>query len=175
MLIGSIINHPLFGRGVAQELRSAAREAVVRFDSGIRAVVQVSMLTVLKEAAVPAVSASSKPIARPLTETPPSPEKLRRLEARQTIEALRYGVVPSKRIRELSAGLAGERDSLQRAFDEVAKSGGDVRIVLGEYGTGKSHFFELAAQEALEKNFLVAATSLDVREVPPNRLRSTPR
>src|SRR5207249_452055 len=47
--------------------------------------------------------------------------------------------------------------------------GGDVRVVLGEYGTGKSHFFELAAQEALERNFLVATTSLDIREVPPNR------
>ncbi|MCI0351314.1 MAG: ATP-binding protein, partial [Acidobacteriales bacterium] len=52
---------------------------------------------------------------------------------------------------------------------EVERTGGDVRVVLGEYGTGKSHFFELAAQEALERNFLVATASLDVREVPPNR------
>jgi hypothetical protein len=169
-MIGSVVNHPLFGRGVVQELRNAAREAVVRFDSGIRAVVQVSMLSVLKEVAASAAAvAVSQPAPAPRAEAPPPPEKLRQLEARQTIEALRYGVVPSKRIRELSAGLAEERESLHRAFDEVARSGGDVRIVLGEYGTGKSHFFELAAQEALERNFLVAATSLDVREVPPNR------
>ncbi len=169
-MIGSIVNHPLFGRGAVQELRNAAREAVVRFDSGIRTVVQVSMLTVLREAASSVAAISTpKPAAAPLAETPPSPEQLCRIEARHTIEALRYGLVPSKRIRELSAGLANERESLHQAINEVEGSGGDVRIVLGEYGTGKSHFFELAAQEALERNFLVAAASLDVREVPPNR------
>ncbi len=142
---------------------------MVRFASGIRTVVQVSMLTVLNHSAAAAVTvAGPRPAAARSVETPSS-EKQEQLAARHTIEALRYGVVPSKRIRELSAGLADERESLHRAFAEVAKSGGDVRIVLGEYGTGKSHFFELAAQEALEKNFLVAAASLDVREVPPNR------
>src|SRR5262249_57229646 len=77
--------------------------------------------------------------------------------------------VPSKRIRELSVGLNSERKSLHCAFDEVGRTGGDVRVILGEYGAGKSHFFELAAQEALERNFLVASASLDIREVPPNR------
>ncbi len=169
-MIGSIVNHPLFGRGIVQELRNAARETVVRFDSGIRAVVQASMLTVLREGAPSSGGAARhEPMAASLSETPRSPENLRRLEARHTIEALRYGLVPSKRIRELSAGLADGSESLHQAINEVEGSGGDVRIVLGEYGTGKSHFFELAAHEALERNFLVATASLDVREVPPNR------
>src|SRR5437867_8478638 len=112
-MTGSIVNHPLFGRGVVQELRNAAREAVVRFDSGIRTVVQVSMLSVLNQAAAAAAAAAGpQPIARPRDETPPAPEKRQRLEARRTIEALRYGVVPARRIRELSAGLARERESL---------------------------------------------------------------
>ena len=140
-MIGSIVNHPLFGRGAVQELRSAARDAVVRFDSGIRTVVQASMLTVVKEAAAPAVSARPEPILAPAVPTPASPEKLQRFEARRIVEALRYGIVPLKRIRDLSAGLTSERESLRLAFEEVARSGGDVRIVLGEYGTGKSHFF----------------------------------
>ena len=169
-MIGATVNHPLFGRGAVLELRSAGREAAVRFDSGIRAVTQVSMLTVLGESAAAAGGVTShKPLAARSTETQLSPRKKRTLEARRTIEALRYGVVPIQRIRDLSAGLSAERDSLHRGLDEVERSGGDVRIVLGEYGTGKSHFFELAAQEALERNFLVATASLDVREVPPNR------
>ena len=40
-MIGSIVNHPLFGRGQVVELRNAAREVAVSFDNGIRAVVPV--------------------------------------------------------------------------------------------------------------------------------------
>jgi hypothetical protein len=171
-MVGAIVNHPLFGRGQVLELRNAARSAVVRFDNGIRAVVQSNMLSTLQPAAE-AVSANhdARPgqLFAPRPERVFTPETTERLEARRTIEALRYGVVPVSRIRELSVGLEDERASLHRAFAEVNESGGEVRVILGEYGAGKSHFFELAAQEALEQNFLVATTSLDLREVPPNR------
>ncbi len=166
-MIGSTVNHPLFGRGQIIELRNAARESAVRFDNGIRAVVPVNLLSVLKPSDTPVLA--PRPLVASRKETARTPEQEQRLVARRTIEALRYGVVPQTRIRELSAGLASERASLKRAFDTVGEAGGDVRVVLGEYGTGKSHFFELAAQEALERNFLVATASLDLREVPPNR------
>jgi len=167
-MVGSIVNHPLFGRGQVLELRNAARESVVRFDNGIRAVVQSNMLSIVEQAASAQVSAP-RTIAQPKREVAVTPEQIERLEARRAIEALRYGIVPLKRMRELSVGLERERDSLHQAFESVERTGGDVRVVLGEYGSGKSHFFELTAQEALARNFLVASTSLDVREVPPNR------
>lgn len=172
-MLGAIVNHPLFGRGKVLELRKAARSAVVRFDNGIRAVVESNMLSTLQPAE--RAVASTNPRARPGQLFAPRPERIftpeetKRLEARGTIEALRYGVVPAKCIRELSVSLEAERASLHRAFTQVKETGGEVRIILGEYGAGKSHFFELAAQEALEQNFIVATTSLDLREVPPNR------
>ncbi len=176
-MIGAIVSHPLFGRGQVLELRNAAREAVVRFDNGIRAVVQSNILTILHQAAESASAVSQtalapqppRPVAQPREEAVFSPEQVQRMEARRAIEALRFGVVPHQRIRELSFGLDKERESLQKAFDTVKQTGGDVRVALGEYGTGKSHFFELAAQEALARNFLVMTASLDIREVPPNR------
>lgn len=176
-MIGAIVSHPLFGRGQVLELRNAARESVVRFDNGIRTVVQSNILTLLHQAAESAVASlltqprpqPSKPIAQPREEAVFSPEQVQRIEARRAIEALRFGVVPNKRIRELSFGLDKERENLRKAFDTVEHTGGDVRVALGEYGTGKSHFFEFAAQEALARNFLVMTTSLDIREVPPNR------
>src|ERR1044071_6162704 len=168
-MIGAIVSHPLFGRGQVLEIRNARREAVVRFDNGIRAVAQTSMLSVLQQAISSTVPSAPQPTAQARVEVAPTPDHVRQLEARRTIEALRYGVVPSKRIRELSVGLDSERESLHRAFDEVERTGGDARVIIGEYGAGKSHFFELAAQEALQRNFLVASASLDIREVPPNR------
>lgn len=173
-MIGAIVSHPLFGRGQVLELRNAAREAVVRFDNGIRTVVPTNILSVLQQATASAASrtaapAPPKPLAQPRAEANFTPEQQQRIEARRTIEALRFGVVPHHRIRELSFGLEQERQSLQSAFDAVEQTGGDVRVVLGEYGAGKSHFFELAVEEALARNFIVATTSLDVREVPPNR------
>jgi P-loop Domain of unknown function (DUF2791) len=173
-MIGAIVSHPLFGRGQALELRNAAREAVVRFDNGIRTVVPTNILTVLQQAPVSAAARAAaptppRPLAQPRAEVDFTPEQQQRVEARRTIEALRFGVVPHHRIRELSFGLDKERRSLQTAFDAVEQTGGDVRVVLGEYGAGKSHFFELTGEEALARNFIVATTSLDVREVPPNR------
>ena len=167
-MIGAIVNHPLFGRGQVLELRNAGRDSVVRFDNGIRAVVASSMLSVL-QAVEKENQVEPKPFIAPRVEKIFTPEEEKRLEARRTIEALRYGLVPARRIRELSVGLEEERESLQAAFTNTKELGGDVRVVLGEYGAGKSHFFELAAQEALANNFIVAAASLDLREVPPNR------
>ena len=163
---GAIINHPLFGRGQVLELRNAGRDCVVRFDNGIRATVPDSMISVL-QAAEP--QKQPKPFIALRVEKVFTSEDANRFEARRTIEALRYGLVPAKRIRELSVGLEDEKASLQMAFTNTKENGGDVRVVVGEYGAGKSHFFELAAQEALTNNFIVATTSLDIREVPPNR------
>jgi len=167
-MIGAIASHPLFGRGQVLELRNAGRDSVVRFDNGIRATVPSSMLSVL-QAAETENQPAPKPFIAPRVEKIFSPEEEKRIEARRTIEALRYGLVPARRIRELSVGLDDEKASLQTAFANTKENGGDVRVVVGEYGAGKSHFFELAAQEALANNFIVATTSLDLREVPPNR------
>jgi hypothetical protein len=109
------------------------------------------------------------PVERVVEKAVRAPEQESRFEARRTVEALRYGIVPNKRIRELSVGLDRECKSLGRGFEEVERTGGDVRAVVGEYGTGKTHFFEVAAAEALDRNYLVAKISLDLREVPPNR------
>lgn len=167
-MVGAIVNHPLFGRGQVLELRNAGRDSVARFDNGIRAVVPSGMLSVL-QAASPENQFTPKPFIAPLPAKVFTPAETQKMEARRTIEALRYGLVPAKRIRELSVGLEDEKASLQQAFSNTREKGGDVRVVVGEYGAGKSHFFELAAQEALSNNFMVATTSLDLREVPPNR------
>ena len=138
-MLGAIVNHPAFGRGQVVETRNAGREAAVRFDNGIRTVVQSNMLSVLQPSVVSIKP--PRPVIVPRPERVFTPEEVTRRAARHTIEALRYGVVPAQRIRELSVGLAAERASLSQAFAQVREYGGDARVIVGEYGTGKSHFF----------------------------------
>ena len=89
--------------------------------------------------------------------------------ARQTLEALRLGIVPVQDAETLTIGLEAERVTLDRALDRSRERGGDVLAVIGDYGFGKSHFIELAARRALRENFLVASASLDLVEVPPGK------
>ncbi|MEP7287028.1 MAG: BREX system ATP-binding domain-containing protein [Chloroflexota bacterium] len=90
---------------------------------------------------------------------------------RQALEALRMGIVPLENVRDLTIGLETERVSLQRALARSQEEGGDVMAVIADYGFGKSHFIELTAQNALEKNFIVASASLDLVEAPPGKAR----
>jgi hypothetical protein len=89
--------------------------------------------------------------------------------ARQIIEALRLGIVPSFKVDEITVGRMKERESIEKAFEWAKFGVGNVRTIVGEYGAGKSHLFEWANHEALRHDFLVARTSLDLREVPPNK------
>jgi len=90
---------------------------------------------------------------------------------RRTLEALRMGIVPVEDVKDLTIGLETEQVSLNRALARSQEEGGDVMAVIADYGFGKSHFIELAAQTALAKNFVVAVASLDLVEAPPGKAR----
>ncbi|MEO7910943.1 MAG: BREX system ATP-binding domain-containing protein [Roseiflexaceae bacterium] len=89
--------------------------------------------------------------------------------ARQTLEALRLGIVPVQDVETLTIGLEAERVSLDRALARSMERGGDALAVIGDYGFGKSHFVELAARRALRENCLAAVASLDLVEAPPSK------
>jgi hypothetical protein len=89
--------------------------------------------------------------------------------ARQTLEALRMGIVPLQDAETLTIGLEAERVTLDRAFDRSQEGSGDVLAVIGDYGYGKSHFIELAARRGLRDNFVIGSASLDLVEVPPSK------
>src|SRR5260221_9634304 len=90
---------------------------------------------------------------------------------RRTLEALRMGIVPVEDVKDLTIGLETEQISSNRALARRQEEAGDVMAIIADYGFGKSHFIELAAQNALEKNFIVAVASLDLVEAPPGKAR----
>ncbi|MEZ4630662.1 MAG: DUF2791 family P-loop domain-containing protein [Deinococcales bacterium] len=98
-----------------------------------------------------------------------APMALEQRDARHLVESLRVGIAPIHYIHELTIGLEREQQSVKHALNEAKLYGGSARVVLGDYGQGKSHMVELSAQHALKENFLVATISLDLLELPPHR------
>ncbi len=88
---------------------------------------------------------------------------------RRMIEALRLGLVAPDDIELFTFHRRDEEEQLNEAFEETNSDGGAVRVIEGEYGTGKSHFLEYSKQKALKQNYLVAKTELDIFEIQPNR------
>ena len=165
-MIGERVEHPTFGRGELVAMFDGGRRWFVRFERG-----NVGLLLprqgFLHTKALSAPDREPKPLAARVVR--PQPAVRTQFEARQLIETLRLGVVPTQFMREMTIGIDKERTSLVMALNQTEQKGGAVRVVIGEYGVGKSHIVEWTAQEALTRGFLVANTSLDLLELPPHR------
>ena len=90
------------------------------------------------------------------------------VESSRVLEAMRLGVVPSSSIDVYTVGREVEAGQIQADLGRARQEGGSVRAFLGDYGTGKTHLLQFAAQRALEENFLVSRVVLDPRETPPS-------
>ncbi len=90
--------------------------------------------------------------------------------ARQAIEALRLGVVPTSHLDTYTVGRDMELYVVLKDLETATRDGG-FRVVLGDYGTGKTHFLKMAELLALESGFLTTRATLDSRETVPNRPR----
>ena len=169
-MIGEIVEHPQYGRGQIVALFRNGAEWMVRFESGLRFRRPRHEFNGQQTASQPVMlqsRLSSLPASTPFPAMAPMPRA--QFEARQLVEALRVGIAPAQHIRELTIGLAAERADLAAALNCAHQAGGAVRAVVGDYGYGKTHLVELAAQEALQRGFLAATVSLDLTELPPHR------
>jgi hypothetical protein len=152
------VEHPQLGSGKLLKTYMGGYEWEVEFDSGRRFRLPAREFETMLEQEV---SAQTLPLTRPAV------LESDQFRARQTLEALRFGIVPVQDVETLTIGLEAESVSLNRALARSKERGGDVQAVIGDYGFGKSHFIELAARRALRENFIVATASLDLLEVPP--------
>lgn len=83
---------------------------------------------------------------------------------RQTIEALRCGVLPAAHVIEYTVGRDRQLDQVRSLLEEQR----GLRVVWGEYGAGKSHLLDVAEQIALDQGFLTSRITLDRHEIPPS-------
>jgi hypothetical protein len=85
------------------------------------------------------------------------------------IQALNAGVVPRLGLRHIQVGRAREVEALVKDIERLADAGSSIRVVIGEYGAGKTFFLNLVRQIALEKGLVVVNADLG----PDRRLHAT--
>ena len=95
-----------------------------------------------------------------MTQAPPS-QRINPKDRDAVLNALRAGVVPKRGIRHVQVGREKEVLALIRDIDRIAEGGGSFRLVLGDFGAGKSFFLSLVRIVAMEKNLVTATADLN--------------
>lgn len=95
--------------------------------------------------------------------------KIRTKERDTIIQSLRAGVVPRIGLHLIQVGRANEIESVIKDLDRVADGGTLFRLIIGEYGSGKTFFLNLIKAIALEKKIVTLHADLS----PNRRLQAT--
>ncbi|BCF97149.1 DUF2791 domain-containing protein [Paraburkholderia sp. PGU19] len=85
------------------------------------------------------------------------------------LQSLRAGVVPRIGQHLIQVGRAHELEALLKDIERVADGGSAFRIVVGEYGAGKTFFLNLVRAIALEKKLVTVHADLN----PDRRLHAS--
>ena len=90
-------------------------------------------------------------------------------DRKKLLQSLKAGVVPRRGIHQIQVGRAREIKALIDDLEEVSSGSTAFRIVIGDYGTGKSFFLLLTKETALQQGLCVATADLS----PERRLYSS--
>lgn len=85
------------------------------------------------------------------------------------LQSLRAGVVPRSGQQHIQVGRATEIEALIKDIERVAEGGSAFRLIVGDYGSGKTFFLNLIRAVALEKKLVVANADLN----PDRRFHAT--
>lgn len=85
------------------------------------------------------------------------------------LQSLRAGVVPKIGQYLVQVGRSKELETLIADINRIADAGSTFRLVIGEYGSGKTFFLNLVRSVGLEKKLVVTSADLN----PDRRLHAT--
>lgn len=94
---------------------------------------------------------------------------IRPKERDAVVQSLRAGVVPRAGQHLIQVGRIREIETLVSDMLRVADGGSSFRLVIGEYGAGKTFFLNLVRSIAMEKKLVVASADLN----PDRRLHAS--
>lgn len=85
------------------------------------------------------------------------------------LQALRAGVVPRLGLPHVQVGRSREVEQMVKDVERIREGGSSIRLVIGEYGSGKTFFLNLTRLIALESKLVVIHADL----APDRRLHAT--
>jgi hypothetical protein len=94
---------------------------------------------------------------------------LRARERDALIKSLRAGVTPRLGARHIQVGRDAEIGALDKDLERIADGGSVFRLLIGEYGSGKTFFLNLVRGAALDRQLVVAHADLN----PGRRLQAS--
>lgn len=98
-----------------------------------------------------------------------TPKPLRSAEKYALFQALKAGITPRLGLANIQVGRAKEVEALLQDLEHIITGGSAFRLIIGEFGSGKSFFLQLMKNIALEKGLVVANADL----APDRRLQAT--
>ena len=95
--------------------------------------------------------------------------RIRPREREAIIQSLRAGVTPRVGIQHIQVGRFNELEALSRDIERIADGGAAFRLIIGDYGSGKTFFLCVVRSIALEKRMVAISADLS----PERRLHAT--
>jgi hypothetical protein len=139
-----VVAHPVFGEGMVEASRWDGAELKVKFRSGLTLWLPAKWF---------------KPITvKKVT--------LDQISAKRLLEAFRLGIVPHQDIEYFTYGRGFEISELEDGLKRLQHGDGDVYLVEGGYGSGKTHLLEYIHHLSLRYGFVTAYCELSVQETP---------
>ena len=177
MKVGSRVSHEKFGIGEVRAVRDGGSSLRVKFQSRWFATwMPAKDLWDPDAAPTPVVQTplvAGPRAANALSEAPmPAQRRLPvvrddyRFSSRRLIEALRLGIVPPYEVPRFTFGRDDEQAEIRGWLRDPQRN---FRLLIGEYGAGKSHFLECIRGLALAEQFAVSLIALEPNESPLSR------
>lgn len=89
-----------------------------------------------------------------------SEKRIRPKERDSIIQSLRSGVTPKIGIQHIQVGRVNEIKALYRDIETIADGGSAFRLIIGDYGSGKTFFLSLVRSIAQEKKMVTVNADL---------------
>ena len=149
------VEHTVYGAGEVRATRYKGLEVQVEFEDGFLRWIRTEEMK--EEVLAPWLELSSgKKISYSDDE----------FVARRIIEALRLGTVPYECVDGFTFGRDDETKRLKKWLEDTAES---TLLVVGDYGTGKTHFLQYSCAYALKAGYAVCHAGIDPEESPFSR------
>ena len=95
--------------------------------------------------------------------------KIRLKEKEAIIQSLKAGVTPKIGIQHIQVGRNNEIKALYKDIERITDGGATFRLIIGDYGSGKTFFLSVIRSIALKKKLVTVNADLS----PNRRIHST--